>query len=360
MSVGVAIIGSGIFAREEHLPAVQAAKDFQLKAIYSRSLKSAQDLASGTTRVDLYSEDSGPGKGYADLLAREDIAAVLIALPILVQPDFIRKALTAGKHVLSEKPIAKDIATARNLLQWYHANIDTSKTLWAVAENFRYMTKFLRTAEEVQKLGRVKNFRVNSHALISTGSKYFSKLYLLCYVFSSIALSDEAETAWRQTPGYQGGFILDGGVHIIAALRLILGSNDPVATISAQSCLQQQHLLPLDTVNAVMKTKSGATGVLSLSYGSAFNDSVFEFDCEGGVVALNFDTLTIKDESNELAFDGRGVSREVAVFATTIASGGSVDKRQSPEEALADLEIMEKMLTSGERDGERQTVELQV
>ncbi|KAH1298513.1 hypothetical protein KXX48_003115 [Aspergillus fumigatus] len=330
-----------IFAREEHLPAVQAAKDFQLKAVYSRSLKSAQDLASGTTGVDLYSEDSGPGKGYADLLARDDIAAVVIALPILVQPDFIRKALTAGKHVLSEKPIAKDIATARDLVQWYHANIDTRKTLWAVAENFRYMTKFLRTAEEVQKLGRVKNFRVNFHALVSTDSKYF-------------------KTAWRQTPGYQGGFILDGGVHVVAALRLILGSNDPVATISAQSCLQQQHLPPLDTVNAVMKTKSGATGVLSLSFGSAFDDSVFEFDCEGGVVALNSDTLTIKGESNELAFDGRGVSREVAVFATTIASGGSVDKRQSPEEALADLEIMEKMLTSGERDGERQTVELQV
>ncbi|GFF83668.1 60S ribosomal protein L32 [Aspergillus udagawae] len=327
MSVGVAIIGSGIFAREEHLPAVQAAKDFQLKAIYSRSLKSAQDLANGTMGVDLYSEDSGPGKGYADLLAREDIAAVVIALPILVQPDFIRKALTAGKHVLSEKPIGKDIATARDLLQWYHANIDTSKILWAVAENFRYMTKFLRTAEEVQKLGPVKNFRVNSHALVSTDSKYF-------------------KTAWRQTPEYQGGFILDGGVHVIAALRLILGSSDPVTMISAQSCLQQQHLAPLDTVDAVMKTRSGATGVLSLSYGSAFNDQVFEFDCERGLVALNFDRLTVKGESNELAFDGRGVSREVAVFATTIANGGSVDKRQSPEEALADLEIMEKMLTS--------------
>lgn len=146
---------------------------------------------------------------------------------------------------------------------------------------------------------------------------------------------------------------------MVAALRLILGS-DPVATISAQSCLQQRHLAPLDTVDAVMKTRSGATGVLSLSYGSEFNDSVFEFDCEGGVVALDFDRLTVKGESNELPFDGRGVSREVAVFAATIASGGSVDKRQSPEEALADLEIMEKMLTSGERDGERQAVELQV
>lgn len=145
---------------------------------------------------------------------------------------------------------------------------------------------------------------------------------------------------------------------MVAALRLILGS-DPVATISAQSCLQQQHLPPVDTVEAVMKTKSGATGVVSLSYGSQFNDSVFEFDCEGGVVTLNFDQLTVKGESNELPFDGRGVSREVAVFAASIASGGSVDKRQSPEEALADLEIMEKMLTSGERDGERQAVELQ-
>jgi predicted dehydrogenase len=98
------------------------------------------------------------------------------SLPILVQPDFIRKALAAGKHVLSEKPIAKDIATARDLLQWYRANVDTSKTLWAVAENFRYMSKFLRAAEEVRKLGWVKNFRVNAHSLISTDSKYFSKL----------------------------------------------------------------------------------------------------------------------------------------------------------------------------------------
>ena len=58
------------------------------------------------------------------------------------------------------------------------SNVDTSKTLWAVAENFRYMSKFLRAAEEVRSLGRVKNFRVNAHSLISTESKYFSRLPL--------------------------------------------------------------------------------------------------------------------------------------------------------------------------------------
>lgn len=75
---------SGSFFREISIdlywqPAVLAAKDLTLKAIYSRSLKSAQSLASGLSDVDLYSEDSGAGKGYADLLARQDIKAVIIA-----------------------------------------------------------------------------------------------------------------------------------------------------------------------------------------------------------------------------------------------------------------------------------------
>jgi hypothetical protein len=34
------------------------------------------------TRTDLYSDDSGVGKMYHDLLLRDDIDAVIIALPI--------------------------------------------------------------------------------------------------------------------------------------------------------------------------------------------------------------------------------------------------------------------------------------
>ncbi|KAJ6128933.1 hypothetical protein N7471_010150 [Penicillium samsonianum] len=333
MSIGVAIIGSGLFAKEQHLPAVQAASNFQLKAIYSRSLKSAQDLASGTSEVDLYSEDSGSGKSYADLLSRSDIGAVIIALPILVQPEFIQKALLAGKHVLSEKPIAKDVATAQELLKWYKSNIDASKVFWAVAENFRYMTKFLFAAEQVQKLGKVQNFRVNVHSLMDKNNKYF-------------------HTAWRKTPEYQGGFLLDGGVHMTAALRLILGPAERLSILSAQSQLQQSFLPPVDTVDAVAKTESGVTGVISLSWGSSFNDQIFEVACEKGVVTLNFDDVTVNGEKHHVEFDGKGVEPEVAEFANSILSG-KPDSRQSPEQALADLEILEQMLRSGEKDGEK-------
>jgi predicted dehydrogenase len=75
---GIALIGSGIFAKEEHLPAIQATPLLNLVAIYSRSLKSAQTLSEKLSSVDLYSDDQ-EGKNYDDLLKRDDIKGVVIA-----------------------------------------------------------------------------------------------------------------------------------------------------------------------------------------------------------------------------------------------------------------------------------------
>lgn len=165
-------------------------------------------------------------------------------------------------------------------------------------------------------------------------------------------------TAWRKTPEYQGGFLLDGGVHMLAGLRLILGT-EHVTVVSAQSQQQQSYLPPVDTVDAVVQTESGATGVVSLSFGSPLGDNSFEFACEKGVVSLKDDDVTINSETHTIEFDGKGVAPEVAEFATAVVNGRPVEKRQSPEEALADLEMLEQMLQSGERQGERLPLKLQ-
>ena len=166
-------------------------------------------------------------------------------------------------------------------------------------------------------------------------------------------------TAWRKTPEYQGGFLLDGGVHMVAGLRFILGSAEHITTVSAQSQQQQDYLPPVDTVDAVVQTKSGATGVVSLSWGSAFSDNLFEFAGEKGVVTMHFDGVTVNGEDHHIEFDGKGVVPEVAEFATAVVNGGPVGKRQSPKEALADLEVLEQMLQSGERQGEKMQLHLQ-
>ena len=152
-------------------PAIQASKDLELKAVYSRSLKSAKSLETDESKVDLYSDDSGPDKSLDDLLARSDIHAAIIALPIKNQPEYIRKALLAGKHVLSEKPIAENVKDAEELIRWYRSNSD-KKATWSIAENFRYLNSFDHAREAINGKGRLLNFRCRVQNMVE-GGKYF-------------------------------------------------------------------------------------------------------------------------------------------------------------------------------------------
>ncbi|KAL2357645.1 hypothetical protein BJ546DRAFT_1024045 [Cryomyces antarcticus] len=344
MSIGVAIIGGGIFAKEEHLATVrQATENLTLKAIYSRSLKSAKSLGESLSSVDLYSDDAGSGKSYADLLKRDDIHAVIIALPILKQPDYIKQALKAGKHVLAEKPIAKDVATASELLKWYHDEIDTKKVSWSVAENFRYMDSFLYGTQQVKQMGRVLGFRTRKQTYVQPGSKYY-------------------ETEWRKTPEYQGGFLLDGGVHFIAGTRLLLQPENAPTRVSAFTTQLQKHLPPVDTADATWKLKNGSSGTFAVSFGTTFGGSEYTVACEKGTVSVSRGMIVVtKDgkevERKDLTSEGAGVKQEVKAWGEGIAASKQ-DSRQTPEEALKDLEILEAMLQSGERNGQPMEIKL--
>ncbi|KAF7530914.1 hypothetical protein G7054_g9363 [Neopestalotiopsis clavispora] len=348
-SIGVAIIGSGIFVKEQHLPAVQKSEDLELKAIYSRSLKSAQGVSEGLSGVSLYSNDSQ--EGYAELLKRDDVQAVIIALPIPAQPEYIKQALDAGKHVLAEKPLAKDVATAKQLLDYYHGlegQGQQKKATFAVAEQFRYLNSYLYASSEIAKLGRVLGVQLRLHFTVNLGGKYI-------------------ETSWRKVPEYQGGFLLDGGVHQIAALRLMLaGGGAKVRSVSAHTAQLREWLPPVDSVDAALKLDNGATGFLSMSFGSSFDDAEISVACEGGAVSVDRNgNVTVKVAGEKEATtvhkpnEEGGVATEVWAWARSIKSG-KPDAQQSPEEALADLEMLEAMLKSGEQDGAPVQLSLQI
>ncbi|KAF2011506.1 NAD(P)-binding protein [Aaosphaeria arxii CBS 175.79] len=335
MSTGVALIGSGIFAKEEHLPAIRSTPLLTLKAVYSRSLASAKGLSEGLSDVELYSEDQ-EGRTFDKLLERTDIAAVVIALPILVQPEFIKKALSAGKHVLAEKPIAKDVATAVELVNWYNSNIKkTGGPTFSIAENFRYIDSYVYGASQVAQLGRVLGFRTRVSAFVKAGTKYF-------------------ETAWRKKPEYQGGFLLDGGVHFIAATRLLLGDAAKPVKIAAFSTQLQEHLPPVDTLQATILLKNGSSGTFDVSFGTTFTGSEYAVAAEKGTVTVTRGKVVVKkdgqEEVQEFPDEGNGVKQEVKAWAEGLVKG-EANSEQSPEEALKDLELLEAGLRSGENKG---------
>lgn len=76
-------------------------------------------------------------------------------------------------------------------MQWYHANIDTGKTFWAVGENFRYVTKFLYTAQQVRKMGKVRHFRVDVHNMVTPDNKYYSMCETPTDSAMTVLLTDE-------------------------------------------------------------------------------------------------------------------------------------------------------------------------
>ncbi|TFY52528.1 hypothetical protein EVJ58_g9970, partial [Rhodofomes roseus] len=195
---GIAILGSGIFAKEAHLPAIATVGPsvVELKAIYSRSEKGAASLAEDAqaalklaSRPDVYF-DAAPNGNLDALLVRPDIQAVIVVLPITTQPGIIRKALAAGKHVLSEKPVAPDVASGLELIKDYETDYKPKGLIWRVAENFETETSYQIAAKAIKdgKIGKVSYYNARVVNYMDTSSKWYN-------------------TPWRTIPDYQGGFL---------------------------------------------------------------------------------------------------------------------------------------------------------
>lgn len=172
----------------------------------------------------------------------------------------------------------------------------------------------------------------------------------------------------RKTPQYQGGFLLDGGVHFVAALRMLLAAaGDELFKVAGFSSLLEERLLPLDTINAVALTRKGVAGTIAISFGTEFKSGteVEVITTNGSVCWSPTKVNTLKrkdggpeDEKEEVSKwfpHSTGVKEEVAAFARSMETG-QLDELLSLEEALKDLEVVQGLLDSGAEGGKMVTL----
>lgn len=152
-----------------------------LKAVYSRSENSARDLAVAAAETLRLSEppavfyDGDASSNLDVLLARPDITAVIIALPITLQPSIVLKALAAGKHILSEKPVAPDVKQGLDLIETYNQTYKPKGLIWRIAENFEAEPGYRKTGELIRsgKIGTVSFFKTVVVNYIDKDSKWY-------------------------------------------------------------------------------------------------------------------------------------------------------------------------------------------
>jgi predicted dehydrogenase len=195
-------IGTGLAMEKLHWPALAQLQDrFQIVAHSDASKETAEHFVS-------YSGASPDGfhADYRDLLQRPDIDAVLILLPIPLLYDAARAALEAGKHTFCEKPPGANLEQGRAFLALEEQFAAAGKRL-LIAENFFYRDD-LRLARSLLDQGAVGRLNFMSWRM---GGQYVPRA------------GNFSGTPWRQQPQYRGGPHLDGGVHMIAQIRLLCG-----------------------------------------------------------------------------------------------------------------------------------------
>ena len=107
--VRIALVGCGRIAQVAHLPAFEKAAGVELVAVSDPSREVAEAVARRYAVPEAYTSQ-------AEALAGEAVEAVVITAPDRFHHDLASEALSAGKHVLIEKPLASTVAEAQVLV----------------------------------------------------------------------------------------------------------------------------------------------------------------------------------------------------------------------------------------------------
>jgi predicted dehydrogenase len=318
--IRLALIGAGLYARDAHIPALIALQDqYRVVVVASRTLESA---AARAADFPYPVEASGDIRAT---LARDDIEAVDIVLPINAQPPVLEQALASGKHVISEKPIAPSVADGQRLIQRQPADKH-----WFVGENFRYQAAFVKAAELLADgaIGRPILANWVLYSPLNPGDKYY-------------------ETPWRRAGDFPGGFLLDGGVHWVAAFRLILGE---IVRVGGFATLSREDLPPLNTLVANFEFDSGCIGNWSVIFGAApgsHYSTGLTISGSEGLMQVDFNRITLTRGGQSQTIEAGGVHNvqaELAAFADTIRH--NTPHRATPQQALQDAAVVEAVLHS--------------
>jgi predicted dehydrogenase len=231
-ALGAVVVGTG-FGLFTHVRALREA-GFEVRAIVGRD---RERTASRAAPLGIPVAATSLSEALADPL----IQLVTVATPPHAHYPVVMEALSAGRHVLCEKPFAKDFAEAKAMLE----AAQKAGVVHMLGAEFRFETE--------QALLR----RVVQDGLIGE-PKHFLRIY------HQPGLQDPSEklSDWWEDADQGGGFLGAFGAHMIDQVRSTLGEVVRVSGTLQTLAPGRPKMTADDCYTVQFETERGAQGIL--------------------------------------------------------------------------------------------------
>lgn len=321
-TLGFVVVGAGWFG---------AKRIAALKKIKEASIEWIVDFDHEVGIEAAKSVDSEYTSDLEEALSSGAVDCVLVCTPNKTHPEVVIRAIKHGKHVLCEKPLARNVQEAKMIVD----AAKNSSSLVKTGSNHRYFPNVMK-AMEILREGQI-------------GEPIFFR--------GSIGHNGEAlQGRWFWNPELAGGgTFLDNGCHLLDISRELLGDlNECVGMISTTFW----PVSPLeDNGFALYRNSEGKTALVQSSWIEWFGYMYFEvYGTEGFVIVdsrrTNRTLVGKRGEDHTTVYDYSDIppkshELELLDFMQHIRNGSQ--PRPSAEEGLRVLEMVDALYRSSEQ-----------
>jgi UDP-N-acetyl-2-amino-2-deoxyglucuronate dehydrogenase len=257
----LALVGCGRISRN-HFEALRKVGGLSLTAVCDIVPERARDSAE---------QEGVPGfTSIEEMLQRVECDIVSICTPSGLHAAQGALAARAGKHVITEKPMAISLGQADELVK---ACDDAGVFLFVVKQNrLNPPIQLLRRAVDKGRFGRI--FIANTTVRWQRPQDYYDA------------------APWRGTWEFDGGAIMNQASHYVDLIQWLVG---PVESVMAKTATQARRIEAEDSGVALLKFRSGALGVIEV------NVLTYPRNIEG--------SITILGEKGSVKIGGTAVNR---------------------------------------------------
>ena len=266
------------------------------------------------------------------ILARDDVDAVLIATPNSLHAPNAIAAAQAGKHVFTEKPMALSVSDARAMIQ----AAEQAGVKLMVGQVLRYLPPFVWIIDQIRagRWGEPFAGQVTRVSTTWTGGSH--------------------DVPWRHTMAESGGALFEVHIHEIDFMCEIFGQPEAVWAVTGRFVLDDVDYY--DTA-AVLVRFAGGKPVQFLTGNSAISgrydgkilctdaDIYYSGFGEVQIVQRGGETLTLTREDVASEYEP-GLQRELREFVEAVAYDKPVTI--PGEQGLRAVQIAEAAVISGQ------------